>query len=98
MPPRFFNSTVVNREAQERDEQRRWMATWEPILDKVYGPSRDTDRRPKEEDDDLPPLPGPRTRRAVERELAGWDFWMTLGRLAIARHKLHRPHALPTFT
>ena len=45
-----------------------------------------------------PPLPGPRTRRAVERELAGWDLWMALGRLALARHQQLRPHALPSFS
>ena len=72
------------------------MATWEPILDKVHGPSRDPDQRPRETDD-FPPLPGLRTRQAVERELAGCNCWMALGRLALARHKLRRPHALPTF-
>ena len=27
LAPRFFDSTVINREARERDERRRWMAT-----------------------------------------------------------------------
>jgi len=98
LAPRFFDSIVVDREARERDERRRWMESWEPLLDKVYGPSRDLKQRPSAPADYPPPLPGLRTQRAVERELAGWDFWMTLGRLALARHRLRRPHALPTFT
>jgi len=98
LAPRFFDSAVVDREARERDERRRWMESWEPLLDKVYGPSRDPGQPPRELTDYPPPLPGPRTCRAVERELAGWNFWMALGRLALARHRLRRPHALPTFT
>jgi len=98
LAPRFFDSTVINREARERDERRRWMATWEPLLDKVYGPSRDPDQRPRETDDELAPLPRPHTCRAVERELAGWSFWMDLGRLAMARHQRFRPHAIPSLS
>ena len=98
LAPRFFDSTVINREARERDERRRWMATWEQLLDKVYGPSRDPDQRPRVLDDYLPPYPGPHTRRAVERELAGWNFWMDLGRLAMARHQRCRPHAIPSLS
>ena len=93
LAPRFFDSAVVDREAREREERRRWRATWEPILNKVYGTEADSAPEPNDMSDS-PPLPGPRTRLAVERELAGWDFWMAAGRLAMNRHKQRRPHAL----
>ena len=32
MAPRFFDQAVIDREASNRAEQRRWMATWEPVL------------------------------------------------------------------
>jgi hypothetical protein len=44
-----------------------------------------------------PPLPSPRTQHAIEGEWAGWNFWMTLGRLALGRHQQRCPHALPGF-
>ena len=98
LAPSFFDSAVVDREARERDERRRWMESWQPLLDKVYGPTRTSEQRASVVPDYPPPLPGPRTRRAVERELAGWDLWMALGHLALARHKLRRPHALLSFS
>lgn len=98
LAPSFFDSAVVDREARERDERRRWMESWEPIFDKVYGPTRASDPQPRETPDDSPPLPGPRTRQAVGRELAGWNFWMNLGRLAMARHQQSRPHAIPSLS
>ncbi len=98
LAPSFFDSVVVDREARERDERRRWMESWEPILDKVYGPTR-TSEPPANVVPDYPPaLPGPRTRQAVERELAGWNFWMGLGRLAVARHQQCRPHVIPSLS
>jgi len=53
LAPRFFDSIVVDREARERDEHRRWMESWQPLLDKVYGPSREPRQRPAERP--LPP-------------------------------------------
>jgi len=97
LAPRFFDSAVVDREARDRQERQSWMAMWEPVLTKVYGPKPDS-APPADTLADLPPLPGPRTQRAVERELAGWSFWMAAGRLAMARHKQRRPHALPSLT
>ena len=97
LAPRFFDSALVDREARDREERQSWMAMWEPVLTKVYGPKPDS--APLADTlADLPPLPGPRTQRAVERELAGWSFWMAAGRLAMARHKQRRPHALPSLT
>lgn len=96
LAPRFFDSVIVDREKQERAEQRRWLASWEPALRAAYGP--DSASAPARADADLPPLPGPRTQRAVERELAGWKFWMAAGRLALERHHQLRPHALLSFS
>jgi len=95
LAPRFFDSAVVDGEAREREEQRRWIARWESALNRVYGPAPATARN---HDADLPPIPSPRTRRAVERELAGWSFWMSAGGLALKRHQQRRPHAVPDLT
>ena len=97
LAPRFFDSAVVDREARDRQERQSWMAMWEPVLTKVYGLKPDSAPR-ADPLADLPPLPGPRTQRAVERELAGWNFWMAAGRLAMDRHKQRRPHYLPSLT
>jgi len=97
LAPRFFDSAVVDREARDREERRRRMAYLVPILNRVYG--TDVDSAPQlNAMSDHPPLPGPRTQHAVERELAGWDAWMAVGRLAMDRHQQRRPHALPSFT
>jgi len=96
LAPRCFDSTVVNPERHERAEQRRWMASWEPALAKAYGV--DPSPIPINAEADLPPLPSRRTQRAVERELAGWKFWMETGRLAMDRHQQRRPHALISWT
>jgi hypothetical protein len=34
----------------------------------------------------------------IERELAGWELWMAVGRLAMARHQQRHPHALLSFS
>lgn len=96
LAPEFFDATTVDRAARRREEQRRWMALWEPALRKVYGPDVAGDSGP-DPLVDLPRLPGPRTQRAVERELAGWEFWMAAGRAAMEKHSLRTPHALPSF-
>jgi hypothetical protein len=97
LAPSFFDAAVVDREAREREEQRRWMESWEPILEKVYGPAH-ASGRPADGVTARAPLPGPRTRRAIERELANLALWMAAGSLALARHRQRRPHALPSFT
>jgi hypothetical protein len=90
LAPRFFDSVVVNRERRHREDQRRWMALWEPVLAKVYG----TEPEPYNPADDLPPLPHPNTQRAVERELAARAFWMEAGRIALELYRQRRPHDL----
>jgi len=97
LAPRFFDATTVARAARDRAGQRRWMAIWEPALHKAYGHDPSADSTP-DPDLELPPLPGVRTQRAVDRELAGLDFWMTAGRTAMDRHHQRRPHALPTLS
>ena len=90
LAPRFFDSTVVEREARDREEHRRWMALWEPALAKVY----ECEPGPVTLDDELPPLPSPSTQRAVERELSAWAGWLEAGSLAFARHQQRHPHRL----
>ncbi len=91
LAPRFFDSAVVDRERRQREAQRRWMAQWEPALAKAYG----TDPPPLPDPAaDLPPLPPPRTQRAVERALALRKSWLATGYLALERHRRRRPHAL----
>lgn len=96
LAPSFFDAAVVDREARERRERRRWMETWEPLLEKVYGPSTASERQ-AEPIDDGPTLPGLRTQRAIEHELAGWEFWLAAGHHAWTRHKQRRPHAILSF-
>jgi hypothetical protein len=93
LAPRFFDSVVIERERREREERRRWMALWEPALARAYGckPS------PPKPADDLPPLPPPRTQRAVDRQLACWDLWFNLGGEALRRYQQRRPHELIDF-
>ena len=38
LAPSYYDTAVMDREARARDEQRRWIASWEPDLEKVYGP------------------------------------------------------------
>lgn len=92
LAPSFFDAAVVDREAREREEHRRWVASWEPAFEKVYGPSTDAERRARREVHQ-PRLPGPRTQRAVEYQLVEFDLWMAAGRLALDRHWQRRPHA-----
>jgi len=95
LAPEFFDATTVNRAARFREEQRRWMASWQPALEKVYGPDS-AGTRPLEAEPEFPRLPGPRTQRAVERELAALQFWLAAAGSAMDLHRQRRPHALPT--
>jgi len=90
LAPRFFDEAVIDREAYNRAEQRRWMATWEPVLARVYGVQPEIPAPT----DDLPPLPPPCTQRAVDRQLAAWQLWMEIGRAAMQRQQQRHPHAI----
>ena len=65
----------------------------ESAIEKVYGPRAASEWQTNAMDDG-PPLPGPRTQRAIERESAGREFWLAAGHLAWARHQQRRPHAI----
>jgi len=98
LAPEFFDATEIDRLAHRRQKAAEWMALWEPALNAAYGPSPPGQSR----SDPLEDLPQPpksrRTQRAVEREFADWRFWMTAGRLALARYQHRRPHDLPSLT
>jgi hypothetical protein len=96
LAPRFFDATVADREARQHAERRRMRELWAPALDLVYGPG--PDRPLANAEADLPPLPSRRTQRAVERELAAWDLWMTAGQIAWDQQRQRRPHAVPSLT
>ena len=93
LAPRFFDEAVIDREAFNRAEKRRWMATWEPALASVYG----VEPVIPAPTDDLPPLPPLRTQRAVDYQLAALQLWMEIGRSAMERHQQRHPHAIPSF-
>jgi len=94
LAPRFFDAAVIDREAFNRAEQRRWMALWRPVLAKVYGAQPE----PPDPNDFLPPLPPLRTQRAVDCQLAELRIWMEAGRTSMKRYKERYPHALPNLS
>lgn len=93
LAPAFFDSAVIAREARRRKAQRDWMASWEPAFREAYG-STTTPWKPR---DELPPLPPPRTRKAVDRELTSCQLWLHLGHNSLARYKRRRPYRLVSF-
>lgn len=104
LAPSRYDPAVVDREAQQREEQRQWIASWEPAMEKVYGPRTPAEREARRQADLLaeqPPPLHPRTQRAVERELAGYEFWKMAGKLSLTRYQEYqqrRPHDLPSLS
>lgn len=96
LAPRFFDTAVVNQEALEAAERRRWMALWEPILNKVYGLPPDTPS--PELDWDLPPLPSRFVQRKVDCLLVELRDWLDAGGQALQLYRQRHPHALPSFS
>ena len=94
LAPSFFDAAVVDRERENRAEQRRWMAMWEPVLAKVYG----VDPKPVADHSAWPSLPSPAIQRAVDRQLAEVQLWLGEAHAARERHRQYRPHAVPTLT
>ena len=90
LAPSFFDSAVRNREAENREAVRRWMATWEPYIAKAYG----VEPSPPDTTDPIPPLPSPKIQRQVERQLAEREMWLAAGRVAMDRYRQRRPHHL----
>lgn len=96
LAPSQFDYAVVERERQQREEQRHWLASWEPALRKVYGQPSPSELQADSEAD-RPPKLHPRTQRAMEREWANWSFWIAEGDAALQRYRRRRPHALLSF-
>ncbi len=94
LAPSFFDSAVVDREAENRAERRRWMATWEPFIARAYG----GEPHPPKADNELPLLPSPRIQREVERKLAEREMCLVAGRIAMERYKQRQPHALMSWS
>ena len=94
LAPEFFDSAVVDRKRRATAARNRWMALWQPALDRVYG----TGSTPPDPAADLPALPSKKMQQAVEGELASWNLWMAAGQMALEQHRRRRPHALPSFS
>jgi len=101
LAPHHFNTAVVERERRAREERRRWMATWEPALEKVYGPPTLAEReaqRLAELRENEPPALSPGLVRQVEAELATRRLWLETGRQAFALHQQRYPHHVPSLS
>ncbi len=94
LAPAFFDSAVVDRERRATTARNRWMALWQPDLDRVYG----TGSTPPDPVADLPALPSKKIQQAVDCELASWDLWMAAGQMAMEQHQRRRPHELMSFS
>jgi hypothetical protein len=95
LAPQYFDEAVIQREAENRAERRRWMALWEPALAKAYGVEY---RGPESNNDEKPPMPSPRIQREVNRQLVELQLSMKTGHVALERHRRRRPHALLSFS
>jgi hypothetical protein len=91
LAPQYFDEAVIQREAENRAERRRWMALWEPALAKAYGVEY---RGAEPNNDEKPPMPSPRVQREVDRQLAELQLSMKAGHVSLERHRRRRPHAL----
>ena len=94
LAPSFFDSAVRDREAENRAERRRWMASWEPALARAYG----VKERPPAADDELPPLPSVQIQTEVELKLAEREMCMVAGRAAMERYQQRQPHAVMSWS
>jgi hypothetical protein len=94
LAPSFFDSAVRDREAENRAERRRWMATWEPYIAAAYG----VKVRPPVAENEVPRLPSAKIQRKVEFKLAEREMCMVAGRAAMERYKQRRPHAVMSWS
>lgn len=92
--PSFFDSAVRDREAVNRAERRRWMASWEPYIAKAYG----VEPRPPAATNDLPPLPSAQIQREVDLKLAEREICMVAGHAAMERWRQRQPHAVMSWS
>jgi hypothetical protein len=94
LAPRFFDSAVRDREAENRAERRRWMATWEPYIAAAYG----VKERPPVAEHEVPRLPSAKIQRKVELKLAEREMCMVAGRAAMERYQQRQPHAVMSWS
>jgi hypothetical protein len=94
LAPSFFDSAVVDREAENRAENRRWMSSWEPALAKAYG----VEPRPPRTDNELPRLPSVNIQRQVDLKLAEREMSIIAGREAMERYQQRQPHAVMSWS
>ena len=92
LAPEFFDPVTVDRRTREREERGRWAASWEPLLQKVYGAAH----QPPPPEDPNPPL-APAIQRAVRAELASIQASLALGHAALEEHRHRRPTDLISF-
>jgi hypothetical protein len=98
LAPEQFDPVVVERLAREREERKLHDAEIAVVLAKVYGESVEKEKLHQ-------PQNGNRCRNgaekvqfsrrkeaAIERRLAEWELWLTLGHEAFDRHQRLRPH------
>ena len=100
LAPEIFDSAVVSRREEEREDRRQLMAEREPAFLKVYGPA--TDPAPEKlhhaQTDEWCRNGAemvqfsPRKIQEIESLLAERELWMTVGVVALARHQTLQPH------
>ena len=101
LAPAIFDSAVVSRREAEREDRRQLMAELEPAFAKVYGPATDpppeklhhaqTDEWCRNGAEMVQFSPG--KIQKIESLLAERELWMTVGRVALARHQTLQPHS-----
>ena len=100
LSPEIFDSAVVSRREAEREDRRQLIAELEPIIQKVYGPATDsspeklhhaqTDEWCRNGAEMVQFSPG--MIQEIESLLAERELWMTVGAVALARHRTLQPH------
>ena len=100
LAPEIFDSAVVRRREEEREDRRQLMAELEPAFAKVYGPATDpplvklhhaqTDERCRNGAEMVQFSSG--KVQEIESLLAERELWMTVGAVALARHRTLQPH------
>jgi hypothetical protein len=100
LAPEIFDATVVQRDAERREERRQWTTRVESALEKVYGPAagptpgkrhhNETDGRCGNGAEKVQLSPG--KLRKLEATLAERDLWMTAGTVAMERYQRLQPH------
>jgi hypothetical protein len=89
LAPHLFDATEINRLEQRRKADAEWRASWEPALEKVYGPSN------QKWPETIYHMPlSPKALRKVEQSYAQWKFGLEAGSLALESYLCRRPFDL----